>query len=194
MVVPPRFGRAPPGLAAVKCASIRPGRPPRLRRVLIREATSDDWPAIWPFLHQIVAAGETYTLPVDLDEATARELWMLPAPNRVVVAVDDDGTVMGTAKMNRNHLGPGSHIASASFMVDPRFAGRGVGKALGEHVIDWARSAGYRAMQFNAVVESNTRAVALWQKLGFEIIGTLPEGFRHPTEGYVGLHIMHLRL
>ncbi len=119
---------------------------------------------------------------------------MLPAPNRTVVAVDDDGTVLGSAKMNRNHLGPGSHIASASFMVDPKYSGRGVGRALGEYVIDWAKSAGYRAMQFNAVVESNTRAVALWEKLGFEIIGTLPEGFRHPEKGFVGLHIMHRRL
>ena len=162
--------------------------------MLIREATAEDWLAIWPFLRDIVAAGETYTLPVDISEPQAREIWMLPAPNRTVVAVDDDGTVLGSAKMNRNHLGPGSHIASASFMVNPRFSGRGVGKALGEYVIDWARRAGYRAMQFNAVVETNTRAVALWQKLGFEIIGTLPEGFRHPEKGFVGLHIMHLRL
>jgi L-amino acid N-acyltransferase YncA len=162
--------------------------------VRIREATAEDWAAIWPFLRQIVAAGDTYTWSVDITEPQAREMWMLPAPDRTVVAVDDDGTVLGSAKMNRNHMGPGSHIASASFMVDPRYSGRGVGKALGEFVIDWARNAGYRAMQFNAVVESNTRAVALWQKLGFEIIGTLPEGFRHPEKGFVGLHIMHRRL
>jgi GNAT superfamily N-acetyltransferase len=79
-------------------------------------------------------------------------------------------------------------------MVDPAHAGRGVGRALGEHVLDWAKAQGYRAMQFNAVVESNTRAVALWRSLGFEIIGTLPEGFFHPTKGFVGLHIMHRRL
>jgi GNAT superfamily N-acetyltransferase len=78
--------------------------------------------------------------------------------------------------------------------VDARHGRRGVGRALGEHVIDWARDSGYRAMQFNAVVETNTRAVALWRSLGFEVIGTLPEGFAHPTEGYVGLHIMHRRL
>jgi GNAT superfamily N-acetyltransferase len=162
--------------------------------VRIREATAEDWAAIWPFLRLIVAAGDTYTLPVDISEPLAREIWMLPAPNRTVVAVDDDGTVLGSAKMNRNHLGPGSHIASASFMVDPDHSGRGVGRALGEYVIEWARGAGYRAMQFNAVVETNTRAVALWQKLGFEIIGTLPEGFRHPEKGFVGLHIMHRRL
>ncbi|MER0480606.1 GNAT family N-acetyltransferase [Streptomyces sp. Edi2] len=162
--------------------------------MLIREATAADWPAIWPFLHAIVAAGETYTYPRDLDEATAREMWMLTAPGRTVVAVDESGTVLGTAKMNPNHMGGAAHIAGASFMVDPQCGGRGVGRALGEHVLDWARAEGYRAMQFNAVVETNTGAVALWESLGFRIMTTLPEGFLHPTKGYVGLHIMYRQL
>jgi L-amino acid N-acyltransferase YncA len=160
----------------------------------IREATSDDWPAIWPFLHDIVAAGDTYTWPPEIGEEQAREMWFPAPPARTVVAVDDSGAILGTAKMNRNHLGPGSHIASASFMVDPDKAGRGVGRALGQHVLDQARADGYRAMQFNAVVETNTHAVALWQSLGFEVMTTLPEGFHHPTDGYVGLHIMYQRL
>ncbi len=162
--------------------------------MLIRDATPDDWPAIWPFLHEIVAAGETYAYDRDLSEERAREIWMLSPPSRTVVAVDDDGTVLGTAKMNPNQGGNGAHIASASFMVDPRSGGRGVGRALGESMIEWARSEGYRAIQFNAVVEANTRAVALWKALGFEIVGTVPEAFHHPTEGYVGLHIMYRRL
>lgn len=162
--------------------------------MLIREATAADWPAIWPFLHAIVAAGETYTYPRDLDEAMAREMWMLTAPGRTVVAVDESGTVLGTAKMNPNHMGGAAHIASASFMVDPQSGGRGVGRALGEHVLDRARAEGYRAMQFNAVVETNTGAVALWESLGFRIMTTPPEGFLHPAKGYVGLHIMYRQL
>jgi L-amino acid N-acyltransferase YncA len=157
----------------------------------IREATAEDWPAIWPFLHDIVAAGETYTWDRDVSEDRAREMWMLEPPGRTFVAVDDDGTVLGSAKLNPNHMGPGSHISSASFMVAPRAAGRGVGRALGEHVLEAARRDGYRAMQFNAVVETNTPAVTLWRSLGFDVIGTLPEGFRHPVHGFVGLHIMH---
>jgi len=163
-------------------------------RMLIRDATADDWPAIWPFLRRIVAAGETYTWPRDIGEAEARAMWLLEPPGRTVVAVDPDGTVLGTAKMNPNHMGPAAHIASASVMVNPEHAGRGVGRALGEHVIDRARAEGYRAMQFNAVVETNTAAVALWRSLGFEVLGTLPEGFHHPEKGYVGLHIMHRSL
>ncbi|MDF3290003.1 GNAT family N-acetyltransferase [Streptomyces silvisoli] len=162
--------------------------------MLIREATLADWPAIWPFLREIVAAGETYTYPRDLPEEQARAMWLLEPPGRTVVAVDDGGAVLGTAKMNPNHMGGAAHIASASFMVDPGCSGRGVGRALGEHVLEWARAEGYRAMQFNAVVETNTRAVALWRSLGFEVLATLPEGFHHPTKGYVGLHIMYRRL
>ncbi|MFB8088329.1 GNAT family N-acetyltransferase [Streptomyces sp. NPDC055992] len=162
--------------------------------MLIREATPQDWPAIWPFFHEIVAAGETFTYPLDLQEEDAADWWLLKPPNRTVVAVADDGTVLGTAKMNKNHMGNGSHIASASYMVDPKHSGQGVGRALCEYTIDWARTAGYRAMQFNAVVESNIAAVRLYRSLGFEILGTLPEGFNHPAKGFVGIHIMHRRL
>ncbi|MYV99948.1 GNAT family N-acetyltransferase [Streptomyces sp. SID3343] len=162
--------------------------------MMIREATIEDWPEIWSFLRPIVVAGETLTYPLDLGHDDARDWWFLASPNRTVVAVDETGTVLGTAKMNRNHMGNGSHIASATYLVDPVRSGRGVGRALCEYSIAWARAAGYRAMQFNAVVETNVHAVKLYRSLGFDVIGTLPEGFHHPTEGYVGLHIMHLAL
>jgi len=165
-----------------------------LERVLIRDATLDDWPAIWPFLHDIVAAGETYSWPRDVGADRARAMWFAEPPGRTVVATDPGDVILGTAKMGPNHLGPAAHIATASFMVAPGQAGRGVGRALGEHVLDRARADGYRAMQFNAVVETNTRAVALWRSLGFEVLATLPEGFHHPAHGYVGLHIMYRRL
>jgi L-amino acid N-acyltransferase YncA len=111
-----------------------------------------------------------------------------------VVAVDADGSVIGSAVSGPNHDGPAAHVATASFMVDPEAAGRGAGRALGEHVLDRARADGFRAIQFNAVVETNTRAVALWRSLGFEVMTTLPEAFDHPQQGYVGLHVMYRRL
>ncbi|MET9977894.1 GNAT family N-acetyltransferase [Streptomyces microflavus] len=162
--------------------------------MLIREATTEDWPAIWPFFHTIVAAGETLTYPLDLGKEDAQGWWYVAAPNRVVVAVDDAGEVLGTAKMSRNHMGNGSHVASATYMVDPAHSGKGVGRALCEYSVEWARTSGFRAMQFNAVVETNVHAVKLYESIGFEVIGTFPEGFHHPTEGYVGLHIMHKAL
>ncbi|MBX6749728.1 MAG: GNAT family N-acetyltransferase [Micromonosporaceae bacterium] len=158
--------------------------------MVIREATEADWPRIWPFFSAIVAAGETYAYPEDLTLETARPLWM---DGHVVVATDGT-TVLGTAKMGPNRPGRGAHIANASFMVDPAHQGRGVGRALGRYAVEWARRAGYHAMQFNAVVETNTTAVALWRSLGFEILATVPEAFNHPVHGLVGLHIMYQRL
>ncbi|MER7080810.1 L-amino acid N-acyltransferase YncA [Saccharopolyspora kobensis] len=157
----------------------------------IREARLDDWSAIWPFMRDIAAAGETFSWDRDISEERARERWFPELPGRTVVAVDDDGAVLGTAVSGPNHEGPAGHVATASFMVDAARAGRGVGRALGRHVLDQARADGFRAMQFNAVVETNTRAVALWRSLGMEIVATLPQAFHHPAHGYVGLHVMY---
>lgn len=159
--------------------------------VEIREATAGDWPAIWPFFHQIVAAGETFTYPEDLGAEEARGWWLLKPPDRTVVAVDATGAVVGTAKMNRNQAGNGAHVAGASYMVDPAHGGRGVGRALVEESLRWAGEAGFRGMQFNAVVQTNTHAVRLYEDLGFRIVGTVPGAFRHPTHGYTGLHVMY---
>jgi GNAT superfamily N-acetyltransferase len=112
----------------------------------IREARPEDWEAIWPFFRRIVAAGETYAYDRDMSEAEGRRIWMIGPPGRTVVATDDAGGVAGTANMYANRGGPGSHVASASFMVDPDRAGHGVGRALGEHMIHWARESGFRAI------------------------------------------------
>jgi L-amino acid N-acyltransferase YncA len=161
------------------------------RDMPIRDARPEDWDAIWPFFRRIVAAGETYAYDREMPEPEARRLWMVGPPGATTVATDADGRVLGSASMYPNRAGPGSHVASASFMVDPDHAGRGTGRALGEHMIEWARANGFRAIQFNAVVETNERAVALWRSLGFEVLATVPEAFDHPTHGYVGLLIMH---
>jgi GNAT superfamily N-acetyltransferase len=161
--------------------------------VLIRPATDADWPLIWPFFDAIVRDGRTYAYPEDLDPETARVLWMERPPALTTVA-EEDGRVLGSAKMGPNRPGRGAHVATASFMVDPESRGHGVGRALGEHAVEWARSAGYRGMQFNAVVETNTVAVRLWESLGFEILTTVPTAFDHRTDGLVGLHVMYLAL
>ncbi len=161
--------------------------------VHIREATDEDWARIWPFFSRIVADGQTYAYPDGMTEASARPWWMEEPPGVTLVAVDGD-TVLGSARTGPNRPGRGGHVATASFMVDPAHQGCGVGRALGEHVIQLARIAGYRAMQFNAVVETNTAAVTLWRALGFRIIGTVPEAFEHPAHGFVGLHVMYRRL
>jgi GNAT superfamily N-acetyltransferase len=161
--------------------------------VSVREATDADWPLVFPFFRAVVDAGRTYAYPEGLPADDARPLWMERPPGRTVVAVDGDA-VVGSAKMGPNRPGRGSHVATASFLVDPAAQGRGTGRLLGEHVVAWARGAGYRGIQFNAVVETNAPAVALWRSLGFVVVGTVPGAFRHPEHGFVGLHVMHLDL
>ena len=156
----------------------------------VRVAPDDGWPQIWPLFGELVA-DESYAFPLDLTPDSARPWWMEAPPGRTVVAVDADGAILGSAKMGPNRPGRGSHVATASFMVDPAHTGRGVGRLLGEHVITWATEAGYHAMQFNAVVETNTAAVGLWQKLGFQILATVPEAFDSARHGRVGLHVMY---
>jgi L-amino acid N-acyltransferase YncA len=158
---------------------------------MIREATPADWPAIWRFMRVIVAEGETFSWDRDISEETARSAWMNELPGRTFVAVGEDGAVLGTAEMGPNHGGPAAHVATAGFMVDPQHAGDGIGRRLAEHVLEQARADGYRAIQFNAVVATNVRAVGLWRSLGFEVLATVPEGFCHPAQGLVGLHIMY---
>lgn len=159
----------------------------------IREARPEDWAAIWPIFDAIVAAGETYAYPTDLTSMEAQALWLEAPPGRTVV-LEEDGVVLGTAKMGPNRPSYGSHIGTASFMVGEAARGRGVGRRLAVDMVEWHRTQGYRGIQFNAVVESNNAAVHLWQDLGFEIIGTVPGAFRSTRHGYVGLHVMFLDL
>ena len=158
--------------------------------VQIREYTHADWPQIWPIFREVVTAGETFAYDPEWSSEEARNVWVLAPPGRTTVACERE-QVLGTAHMGPNRPGPGSHVATASFMVAGDAQDRGVGRALGEHVVTWARAQGYAAMQFNAVVETNRAAVGLWRSLGFGIVGTVPEAFEHPKLGRVGLHVMH---
>jgi L-amino acid N-acyltransferase YncA len=159
----------------------------------IREARDGDWAAIWPFLREVVAAGETYCWPRDSTEAVAFRWWMAKPGGRVFVA-EEDGRVLGTAELHPNQPAAGGHVCNAGFMVAAHASGRGIGRALARHVLEQATNAGFLAMQFNAVVETNTNAVRLWQSLGFRILTTIPGAFRHPAHGFVGLHVMHRSL
>jgi GNAT superfamily N-acetyltransferase len=159
----------------------------------IRNYTDTDWRRVWPIFREVAAAGDTFAYDPKWSSEQARGVWVVAPPGRTVVACEGL-RVLGTAHMEPNRPGPGSHVATASFMVSGDARGRGVGRALGEYALSWAREQGYAAMQFNAVVESNRPAVWLWRALGFEIVGTVPEAFEHPALGRVGLHVMHRRL
>jgi ribosomal protein S18 acetylase RimI-like enzyme len=157
--------------------------------MLVREAGLRDWPQIWPFWRRIVAAGRTHPYPRESGERAAARMWLLPPPARVYVA-EVDGRVRAAMLLKPYRLGPGDHVAGADLMVDPDCWGRGVGRRLAEHVIAEARAAGYHALEFYSVVETNERAVALWHSLGFTTLAVAPQAFRHPDHGLVGVHLM----
>jgi ribosomal protein S18 acetylase RimI-like enzyme len=157
--------------------------------VAIRRAADDDWPQIWPIFREVTVAGDTFVYDPQTDETTARSWWPAPPPNQTWLALDGS-TVLGFYTVGPNHGGPGAHIANASYMVDAAARGRGIGRRLVAHSLECARSADYLGVQFNAVAASNVYALKLYQDLGFETIGRVPNGFRHPEQGLVDLLIM----
>lgn len=165
------------------------------RGIEFRVAVDEDWAEIWPIMSAVVQRGDTYTYAPDIDQDEARSAWMLAPANRAATYVATlDGNIVATANLKPNQPGLGDHVANAAWMVDPAATGRGIGRKFAEFVIGEARRFGYRAMQFNAVVATNDRALALWESLGFTIVGTVPGAFRHAAHGFVPVHVMYRAL
>ncbi|MGO4600611.1 GNAT family N-acetyltransferase [Terrabacter sp. 2YAF2] len=163
-------------------------------KILVRDHDDTDWPLVWPVIEDVVRGGDTFPYPTDLTEDEARSLWLENGPGGRVTVALDGGRLLGTAKMGRNRPGPGAHVATASYMVAAAARGRGVGRALVVDSLEWARESGYAAMQFNAVVATNTGAVKLYESLGFTVVGTVPRAHELPSGERVGLRIMHIDL
>ena len=157
--------------------------------MLIRPAANEDANAIWAILEPIVRAGETYTLPRDMDKESALAYW-LSAEHEVFVA-EEKGDLIGTYFLQANQKGGGAHVANCGYVTAVPATGRGVARTMCAHSLDRARERGFRAMQFNFVVSTNERAVRLWQSFAFPIVGTLPKAFLHPKLGYVDAYVMY---
>lgn len=157
----------------------------------IRSFDEDDWPDFWPIFRDVVAAGETYALDPSMPSSKAQEFW---TGGEHVVTIRDGSELLGSARMGPNRPAQGSHIGTASFMVSREARGRGVGRALGEYVVDWHRRHGFRGIQFNAVVSTNTAAIELWRRLGFDVVGRVPDAFELPAGDFVDLLVMFLDL
>jgi RimJ/RimL family protein N-acetyltransferase len=160
--------------------------------MLIRPAVGDDGDAIWAIMRPIVRAGETYALPRDMDKKCALAYWQ--AAEHEVFVAEENGEIVGTYFLRANQKGGGGHVANCGYMTAVSATGRGVARGMCAHSLDRARALGFRAMQFNFVVNSNKRAVRLWQRFEFEILGRLPKAFLHPTLGYVDAYIMYREL
>jgi ribosomal protein S18 acetylase RimI-like enzyme len=158
----------------------------------IRLADPADFSAMWPIFQEVLATESTYVFTADTSKADAYAYWFGPGVTSYVA--EDNGEIAGMYKLVANQAGLGSHVANASFMVAARNSGRGIGRELGLHCLQQAREAGFLAMQFNFVVSTNTAAVKLWQSLGFNIVGNLPQVFRHRDLGLVDAFVMHRSL
>ena len=178
----------------------------------IRPATEADRDAIWNIFREVVAAGDTYALDPNISREDALAYWFAPGTRTYAAeATAGDGVavlgkpmasptvirvpqILGTYILRPNQSGGGSHIANAGFMVSASARGQGIGRAMAKHCLGEARRLGFRAMQFNYVISTNTAAIRLWRDLGFEIVGTLPDAFRHPENGYVDVYVMYRSL
>lgn len=159
--------------------------------IVIRPYAGDDWDNVWPVLEPVFRAGETYPYPRDISAAQAHEAWTTGG-KAVFVAVDEStGAFLGTYYLRSNFEGAGSHICNCGYVVAEHARGRGVAARMCEHSQVEAIARGYRAMQYNLVVSTNESAVHLWKKMGFTIIGTIPEAFRHPRFGFVDAYVMY---
>lgn len=156
--------------------------------MLIRAAKTEDAAAIWSIIGPVLRAGETFALDPSWSEDEALAYW-LGADKETFVA-EEDGAILGTYYLRPNQPGGGSHVCNCGYMTAANAGGRGVARRMCEHSLEYGRSKGFRAMQFNFVVSTNARAVRLWQSLGFEIVGRLPLAFKHPAHDYVDALVM----
>ena len=161
--------------------------------MLIRRATTADWPAIWELFQEVIAAGDSFAYDVDTPERVARILW-IEDPAVAFVAEDERGVVVGTYYVRPNQPGRGAHVANAGYMVASYMRGQGLAGLLCKHSLQTAKSEGYEAMQFNFVVSTNKAAIHVWEEHGFTTVGRLPEAFRHVTLGMVDVLVMWRKL
>jgi L-amino acid N-acyltransferase YncA len=160
--------------------------------MIIRPATSADLDTVWGILEPTIRAGETVPLPRDMPRDEALAYWF--SPGHEVFVAESGGAILGTYYLRANQIGSGAHVANCGYITAQHAVGRGVARAMCQHSLDRARERGFRSMQFNFVISSNERAVRLWQSSGFEIVGTLPSVFNHPTRGFVDVFVMFRHL
>jgi ribosomal protein S18 acetylase RimI-like enzyme len=159
----------------------------------IRRFEPADWPQLWPLLCATFETGDTYAFAPDSSEADTHKVWT-EAPAATYVACGADGRLVGTYYLKANQPGLGSHVCNCGYVVAAAAQGQGIAAQMCEHSQREAVALGFRAMQFNLVVSTNERAVRLWRRLGFSVVGTLPRAFHHLHLGYVDALILYKEL
>ena len=160
--------------------------------VVIRKAEDGDKAQVWKIIKSVIARGDTY---VNSPESTEEEMlayWF--SPEKHVYVAEEYGEILGTYWLKANQTGLGDHIGNGAYMVSAEAKGKGIGKMMALHSIEEGKRIGYHAIQFNFVVKSNEVAVKLWKSVGFEVIGEIPDAFRHSKLGLTNAYIMYRKL
>jgi ribosomal protein S18 acetylase RimI-like enzyme len=163
-----------------------------LENLIFRKATQQDSPAIWDIIEPIIQEGNTYVFDPDSSKEKMLDYWF--AGDKQTYLAEIDGKIVGTFYLKANQPDRGSHVVNAGYMVHPQFSGRGIGKAMAEFSLVEAKRLGFSAMQFNYVLKTNTVAINLWQKMGFEIVGEVPDAFLNRKMGLINVFLMYRKL
>ncbi|MGB0539000.1 MAG: GNAT family N-acetyltransferase [Paracoccaceae bacterium] len=163
-----------------------------MEKIKITPATSADEERIWALLQPVFSAGDTYAIDPLIDREAAIAYWMEADKTAFILRIE--GQAVGTYYIRPNQPGGGAHICNCGFITAPSARGKGVARRMLDHALIEAKQQGYRAMQFNFVLASNQRALAIWQRNGFATIGRIPQAFLHPKQGYVDALILHRSL
>ena len=116
------------------------------------------------------------------------------SPEKHVYVAEENGEILGTYWLKANQPGLGDHVGNAAYIVSLKAKGKGIGRMMALHSIEEARKIGFHSIQFNFVVKSNNVAVNLWKSVGFEVIGEIPDAFRHKEHGLTNAYIMYRKL
>jgi L-amino acid N-acyltransferase YncA len=161
--------------------------------IAIRPLAAEDWAAAWQIIEPVFRAGDTYAFAPDITEAEAHRVWV-EVPSATFIAEDEQSRILGTYYIKPNQPSLGAHVCNCGYIVAEHARSRGIASEMCKHSQQQAVARGFRAMQYNLVVATNQAAVSLWQKHGFEVIGTLPKAFQHQRLGYVDAFVMYKQL
>ncbi|MGX7197027.1 N-acetyltransferase family protein [Enterococcus olivae] len=159
--------------------------------IFIREYQENDLEQMRKIWNQVVDEGVAFPQENQLTLPDAEEFF---AEQTFTGVADEEGVIVGLYILHPNNVGRCGHIGNSSYAVDNQQRGKKIGQKLVEASIEQAAKEGFRILQFNAVVATNTGAIHLYQKLGFTQLGPIPEGFRLKDGHYADIYPFYLTL
>ena len=144
-------------------------------KMMIRKYEEKDLQQMIDIWNEVVGDGIAFPQEDFLDAASGKEFFESQSYTGVA---EDDGRIVGLYILHPNNVGRCGHICNASYAVSSGCRGKHIGEKLVTDCLNKGKELGFRVLQFNAVVESNTHARHLYERLGFVQLGTIPSGFR----------------